>query len=133
MSFENRIEELLKLYHEDRGKPFPYSDAKKLRKHSGEAYEGLIPDLDLFSSEIAGYCSWGKGILKWSRDKVAEAQQTIGRSFFDRFPQYKPLEPLITQENVPDLYASLRLHEEVRVMLLDLFTQMSSGSTSAPQ
>jgi len=130
ISPETLADTLFKAFNEEMMRPFPYSGARKLRHDDGGIYEGLIPDLDLFASQIAGYCSWGKGILKWSEEKVDEAERTIGKSFFDKHPKYKPLEPLITEENTPDLHAWLTLQERIRSRLLELFALLRSDAAS---
>ncbi|MCW5967910.1 MAG: hypothetical protein KIT57_05315 [Blastocatellales bacterium] len=117
----------LKSYKEEMVRPFPYAGAKKLRRKGGERYVGFIPDLDLFSSTIASYCGGIKKVLSLPDEKLLEAKEALSKSFFEKHPKYKSLEPAITEENTPDLYAWLRLHEEMRVMLLELFSQVLFG------
>ena len=46
---------LSKLIASDVG-PFPYADCRKLQ--GDDKYPALIPDLDTYLSEMAGYRSW---------------------------------------------------------------------------
>jgi hypothetical protein len=122
---ETIASELKNLYVEDCRTPFPYAGARRLLQEAGGGYEDLIPDLDLYFSTIAGYCSWGKTILNWPRAKVDEARKRVSDSFFNRHPKYKALEKVINESVAPDLYAELRLHEEMRAKLLELLFQLT--------
>lgn len=116
--------ELLQLYEEKRRSPFPYAGCGKILRETGQRYDGLIPDLDLYLSSIAGYCSWGHGILKWPKEKIEETKERLSRSFFEIYPQYKPLMPMITESATPDLYTDLALHEKMRLKLLDILSRL---------
>jgi hypothetical protein len=117
---ESLVRDLNPLYEKSRH-PFAYADCRKLL-HQGATYEGLAADLDLYLKDIAGYCTWGRRLLKWSKPEIEKALATLSRSFFEKNPEYKPLESQITEENTPDLYADLVLHEKMRQTLLSLFS-----------
>ena len=123
-TIEQMVDELLHLYEEKRRSPFPRTGCRKILRGSGDRYEGLIPDLDLYFSDIAGYCSWGRKILHWPKEKVQEVKDGLGRSFFEKYPKYKPLEPMITESHTPDLHAKLRLYETMRTRLIELLNRI---------
>lgn len=102
--------------------PFPYADCRKLLRQDAELYESLIPDLDLYFSDIAGYCSDVKRISQWSDERLGEAEKTIRRSFFERHQQYEPLKLEITESNTPDLHKRLALCERLRIKFLELLS-----------
>jgi hypothetical protein len=106
--------------------PFPYDDCRRLRREDSGEFEVLIPDLDMWCSDIAGYCSWGKKILSWPEEKVLQARGHMSLSFFDKHPEYSLLERLITEANTPDLFEDLQLYERMRKKLLELFDFMLS-------
>lgn len=102
---------------------FPYEDCRKLQRID-ERYVALVPDLDVYLSELAGYRSWGKRILSWPDEKIEEVHRRVGESFFDRFPMYGDLETRITSADVPDLHATLDRAERTRITLRDLLSDL---------
>ncbi|HKO62976.1 MAG TPA: YxiJ family protein [Pyrinomonadaceae bacterium] len=118
------LEEALRLVREDYRDPFPYADSRQLTVLDPERYENFITHLDLYFSEIAGYCSWGKGILKWPKQKVEEAEKKLSSSFFERYPGYQAIELLIDDTNTPTLCRKLRLYDRIRTTLLDLLSAL---------
>ena len=100
--------------------PFPYEGSRKLLQAGGSNYEDFIPDLSLYFSTIAGYCSWGKRILKWEATKINEAKAGLEEQFFNRHPEYKPLEMMIAKQGNADLLVKFSLHEKMRLELLGL-------------
>lgn len=118
------VDELLPLYKEVRRAPFPYDGSRKLLRAEGARYDGLIPDLDMYFSDIAGYCSWGSRILRWQSEKVEEAKERLKQSFFEKHPEYRPLESLITESSTPDLHTSLTVHEAMRKKLLRILSRL---------
>ena len=125
VTIEEQADEVLRLFKES-CRPFPYAGCRALIRDSGEAYEGLIPDLDLYFSEIAGYCSWGRTIPKWSKEKLFEARNKLSKSFFDKHPKFQPLQPAVSETGTPDMYESLKLYEVMRRNLVDLISQVLS-------
>jgi hypothetical protein len=120
------IIELSNLYEESHG-PFPYSDCRKLIGKEVKRYEDLTADLNMYFSTIAGYCSWGKRILKWSNDQVKEAEARLEKTFFEKYPQYGALKHLITEANTPDLYKEMTVYESMRALLLSVFSQLQTN------
>jgi hypothetical protein len=118
--------ELLSYIEKDTGNPFPYIGCRKLLREDKEAYEGLIPDLDMYFYDIASHCGGVKKILDWSEEKIIEAQKKFSKSFFDVHAEYTPLKPQITESNTPDLYFKMISYEKMRQRLLELLTLLLS-------
>ena len=104
--------------------PFPSEDCRWLKREFDENLSGLIPDLDIWFITVSGYSGWGKRILAWPEEKVVQARAILSHSFFEEHPKYAWLERHITQANTPDLYEALYLSEQLRKMLLELFSFM---------
>jgi len=86
----------------------------------------LIPDLDLYCLDLAGYASWGKKILDWPREKMLEARAKVEKSFFELHPKYLPLAPLITEMKTPDLASRMAIYEKLRIEILNLLSGLLS-------
>lgn len=126
MNVNKLASELQHLYQAEFHSPFPYKDCRKLLSEANEDYEDLIPDLDSYFYNIASHCGGVRKILKWSNEQLLKSREQLGESFFVKYPQYKPLEPMITNVNTPDLYARLELCERLRVNLLELLFELLS-------
>jgi hypothetical protein len=105
------------------GGTFPYEDCRKLQRISG-ADASLIPDLDAYLSEVAGYRSWGKRIVSWPDDKIDEVEGRIDASFFDRFPAHGPLREIIEADEVPNVRNAIARADQTRAVLRDLLREM---------
>lgn len=116
--------ELQHLHQEEFHSPFPYKDCRKLFSEADGAYEDLIPDLNSHFYNIASHCSGARKILKWSSERLLESREQLSESFLVKYPQYKPLELMITNVNTPDLYARLELCERLRTNLLELLFEL---------
>lgn len=125
------LDKLIALYKNSQKASFPYEGCRKLLEQSDSVYEHLISDLDLYFSEIAGYCSWGKRIPKWPREKMEVALKRLSVSFFAIHPQYKPLEKLISEVNTPDLHRDLLLYEDLRSLLMKILSSLLQQPSSA--
>lgn len=122
---EAMANEAARLYVEEGSSPFPYDDCFWLRQEfESKADDLLIPYLDLWFLDIAGFCSWGKRILNWSESKVVQARSKVSLGFFEQHPQYAILERFITKDNTPDLFGQLLLFETMRHQLIRLFDFM---------
>jgi len=124
-TIQRLITELTQLYEETHA-PFPYSGCRKLLSEAGQHGEDLISDLDMYFSELAGYCSWGERILKWPREKIRHVCLRASRTFFEKHPQYEHLSPWINETNSPDLHSRLILYERMRNKLLELLSLLQS-------
>ena len=106
--------------------PFPYADCKKLIGRNNEAYEDLTADLNTYFSEIIGSSTWGRRITKWPEERMYRVRRVLDKTFFERYPEYLPLEGMITKSDTPDLYKRLILSEQMRVIILDILTLLLS-------
>jgi hypothetical protein len=114
--------EIKRLYEEDDRHPFPYEGCRFLLAGMGDEFKSLVPDLDTYFSEIAGYSSWGPRILKWPEEKVREAHGRVSLSFFEQYPEYSVLQGLVSESATPDLYEDLALYEQMRGKLFGLLS-----------
>ena len=113
--------------------PFPYEGCRKLVRSTGHHYEYLIPFLDLYFGDIAGYARSTKRFWRWDNDEMKQAQETIKLSFFERHPDYLELEVMITSDDTPDLYTYMVVHEQMRTLLLKLFGLFIERNTGLSQ
>jgi hypothetical protein len=126
--YEGLIKILRQLFDEAHS-PFPYEGCRFLLKSGNSDYQHFVFDLDLYFSELAGYSSLGKKILKWSDEKVADVKNKLSKTFFEKHPEYKPLEEIISKNSTPDLYDQLELYENIRQTLMKLLYILASGRT----
>lgn len=125
--------ELRRICKEDLAKPFPYPDCRLVYAKGGKLADGLIPSLDLYFSDVAGYCSWGKRLLRFSQSELLAARATLTRSFFEKHPEYLPLKALINETETPTLFADLKLHDELRGRLLALIAALLAEAGAAAE
>jgi hypothetical protein len=116
-----QAERLASLYKTNSESAFPYEKIRKLLQKAGISSGNLVPDLDLYFSTLAGYCSWGKRLLSWDDEKVATAKAYAIQGFFERHPEYGSLLPFIYQS---DLNQELDIYEEMRTALLALLISL---------
>ena len=108
--------------------PFPYKDIWHIDKTVTSRKiatrrairKGFIPDLDIYLSDIAGCCSWGKKALVWDAETRELFSQLMSKQFFEKHPEYVLVRRWITQENTPHLYGTLVYYNEMRVNVLAL-------------
>jgi len=117
------FEKITNLYQQARG-PFPYAGCRKLYALVGEEAKDLIPDLDLYFSGLAGYCSRGSRIVKMSAREISHAKKTANKSFFEVHPKYDSLRVFITEAGTPDLFRCLDLYKQMRVTLLEILDRL---------
>lgn len=119
--------EITALYSEIASEAFPYEDCRRLLSNVTEsAVEHLIPDLDLYLSNVASHAIGIDRVLKWAPDRAAESLTKLSRSFFEMHPQYELLHGLITPEATPLLHRYLRVTEELRHRLLDVLREIAA-------
>ena len=123
---ETLLAQLRTLEEADRG-PFPYRGCFQLKATSPERYHDLTPDLDVYLSEIAGYRSWGRRILRWADDKIESVQSRLRLSFFDRFPAYTDLKALLALSVAPDVAEALDNADQTRAVLLELLRKIQAA------
>ena len=127
---DDALRELDALRKSDTG-PFPYVGCRQLRAAVGGRHAGLIPDLDMYLSEIAGHRSWGTRILKWPDEKIQAVERRLHESFFDRFPAYAELEPILASLGTPDVARTLRNADRTRAVLLELLSAIVISRSAA--
>ena len=123
---QEKLEILQSLYKADLLNPFPYDDCRKLLADKNGEFEDLIPCLDLYFSDIAGYCSWGKRSLDWTGEKNEEVKRQLQKSFFQKFPQYISLKPHINESNTPKLFNQFLIYDLMRLTLLDILSEQKT-------
>ncbi|MGI8885080.1 MAG: hypothetical protein ACR2IA_12635 [Pyrinomonadaceae bacterium] len=133
-NIEEKLKILQKLYRGDLLYPFPHSDCRKILS---EKDRDFIPCLDIYFSDIAGYCSWGKKILLWSYKEIAEAKNKLQNSFFQRFPAYSEVSLKINSKNTPQLYNQILIYDLMRLTLIDILSEIEeeriAQSESSPE
>jgi hypothetical protein len=76
---------------------FPYADCFKLQRDFPDLTDGLVPSLDEFLSFIAGYSCGATRLGGRTRAELRGAIPKLKLSFFDVYPQYKPLAKAMIQ------------------------------------
>lgn len=104
-------------------RPFPYEDCRSLQREDPR-YAALIPDLDSYFSELAGYRSWGRRILAWPESKVEDVRRRLEMPFGERFAAYRDLQA--SSAEVSELRKALETAERTRTLLLALLDQVQS-------
>jgi len=108
-------------------RPFPYDECRTAQRDDAR-YAALIPDLDSYFSELAGYLSWGKCILTWSDAKVETVLRRLEASFGERFPVYRELRTTLTDRS--ELRTALDIAERTRTVLLTVLRQVKMDRTA---
>lgn len=124
MNTGSNLEELYKSSFKG---PFPYRDCFFLADQLGLAREDLIPELDLFFAQIAGYSSSASSLAKRKPSELATARSVLSKQFFQRFPQLEVYESHINQIETPDLFRYMLVAEELRIGLLDILNLISES------
>ncbi|WP_242691207.1 YxiJ-like family protein [Cytobacillus praedii] len=110
----NILKQLLQL---DLLTPFPYNDTSKLRADFKEHFledDCINGDLNTYWMTISGSLSY---ILRGYPKEDPQSQiEWLGWSFFDRYKQYRFLEPHI--HNYPVFYEEYCNHEKARIVIL---------------
>jgi len=105
-------------------RPFPSADCYKLIRQVKQILDGLNACLALYFSAIAGYASSAKNIALWTTERKRSARKDLARGFYDQYPQFQIIRPLVSSANVPDLYADFRLYERAREILLTILSKL---------
>jgi hypothetical protein len=127
--FDELVSELRRIDSADRG-AFPYDDCRHLQRISG-ADASLIPDLDAYLSEIAGYRSWGMRIASWQDQKIEAVERRISSSFLDRFPVHSALSDTLRSDEVPNLRSAIARADETRAVLRELLRELARDRPGA--
>jgi len=103
----------------------PTEGCRWLSREFGDAnLEELIPHFDLWLSDVSGFASHGKHLLRLTPEQVSAARGLMSLSFFDKHPEYAWLRRHVNERNTPDLFGCLTLAEHIRVELVGLFDFM---------
>ena len=121
---EEKLKILQELYKTDFLRPFPIKDCRTLISENDENLSDFIPGLDVYFSDVAGYCSWGKRIETWSFEKVIETKEILRKGFFKRFPQFSKLESKITENKTPNLHSQMLITDLIRLTLFDVLSEI---------
>jgi len=127
---DNDLVEQVQLLAQQSDAPFPYEDCRKVLREASEAlpgqakrYQDLIPDLDSYFYIIDSYAGGVEQALTRPDDELIRASGLFKNSFFQAHPKYKSLEWMINQINTPKLYQEMALRNQLRQILLELFTR----------
>lgn len=119
-------EEIRRIYDEEARLPFPYEGCRTLLQDISNDFEGFIPDLDMYFSDIAGYSCSTKKFSEWSAPSLRETIGHLSLNFFERHPEYVVLQRLIGESTTPDLHEDLLLYDQLRQKLLALLSGLLS-------
>ena len=84
----------------------------------------MIPDLDYYFSELAGYRSHGRKITKWSDKKIDSVRRSVARTFLDRHPRYCELLSRVASDDFPRLSDALQVAERTRIVLDEVLAEL---------
>jgi hypothetical protein len=93
---------------------------KLVKGYNSELFEGFIPDVDYFSSSIAGYADSASQFERWSSQRINDVYNSTTQSFLDRHPEYEPLLKKINVVDFPLLFEMFAVYEHLRKGLLQL-------------
>lgn len=124
---EEKLKILGKLYKSEFLQPFPHQDCRKISSD-----ENFVPSLDLYFSDIAGYCSWGVKIKKWDGEKIEIAKRHLQNSFFQRFVGFSELKLKINEKQTPQLFNQKLIYDLMRLTLLDILSEIKTNQIAQP-
>ena len=127
---EEKLKILQELYKSDFLHPFPHEDCRKILRRHDNRFELLVPCLDVYFSDVAGFCSRAKRISDWSFEENESATGKMRKSFFERFSQFSDLKPEITEKETPKLYNQLLIYDLMRLTLLDVLSEIRNEKHS---
>jgi YxiJ-like protein len=111
-------------YNSGFGKKFPYEDCYKLQRENPPLTDGLVPDLDMYFSFVAGYSCNANSLGDRPLEELRNAIPKLKKSFFDAYPRYKPLTEFITAANTPALYLRLQAADDLRRDLVTIMEKL---------
>jgi hypothetical protein len=126
-NYQEKLEILKTLYKFDSLHPFPSEDCAKVLRENNSKNEDFTFELISYFSAIAGYSSWGKRALKWNLEQIIEAENLLGKSFFETYPKFEYLRQKVSEKYTPKLYNQLLLHDLMRLTLLDVISEIRSS------
>ena len=117
-------EQIEALYKSSFEGPFPYKDCRWLANELQKPNEGLIPDLDLFFGDIAGYSSRATRLGRRSCEELTRAQEILSKDLYQRFPNLEVYRCIIDSEHTPELHRRMEVAEKLRLALLQLMPEI---------
>jgi hypothetical protein len=123
-SIEKRLETIREWGLELEG-PFPYDDCRFLINEFEQITTDLMPDLDLWRSDIAGVASWGKKLMKLPPDKLRKFRDVISLKFVEEHPQYNTIFLFgLNSKHTPELAEEMDNYERIRSALCEAIDDM---------
>jgi hypothetical protein len=113
-------EEIEHLYRSEFGRGFPYRDCRLIATQCGIDAAVLIPDLDTYFSEIAGFSSSATRLHLRTPEQLRRGKYWLSKSFFARYPSLSPCEASISEAITHELWRRLQVADELRQGLLRL-------------
>ncbi len=122
----NLAEQIESLEKSGFGGPFPYKDCSLISHLCGVETAELIPELDLFFGDIAGWSSSATRLDQGPIQELLKAQSWLSKGgFFERRPHLAVCRDAITPEETPDLFRPMHVAEELRISLMLLLNEMN--------
>ena len=104
---------------------FPYEDCRHLHKRFPSIADGLVPDLDMYFSFIAGFSSSASRLDERPYSQISSAIPRLRLSFFKANPQYNPLARELRTPECKRLFEALRDHDQARIDLLTIMKPLA--------
>ena len=111
-------------FREASHQPFPSADCDKLVKGQENVYIDFAADLNTYNMSISAPVDWGSKIVEWTTENIQRFLKYTEQAFFEKFPRYQPLAPLVTEIDTPNLYANIQLHEKIRTSVRKLLLKL---------
>lgn len=110
--------EMEQLYRTELVRPFPYKDCRRLTRSIGKdigiTSSDLIPDLDIYLADVAGFASSATRLRGRPVEQLRRYLPYLELSFFEKHPVYRPLEGRVNADDTPDLFRRLRITNTLR-------------------
>lgn len=103
--------------------PFPYADCHQLQEHVTHR-EYLIPDLDIYFAEVAGYGSSASRLEQREKQQLHDSLKYLRMTFFEKHPEHRHLEEKIDSGDTPELERRLRATNTVRLEILPIIERL---------
>jgi hypothetical protein len=111
-----------------RDERFPHDDCVDICMAAGFPAIELITELDLYLADIAGYASWGYGLLHWPLKKLQEARKRLEPSVFDIYPFLGAVRHDPGASRYRALHRELTQHENIRLKLLQILNTLEASA-----
>jgi hypothetical protein len=105
--------------------PFPYADCHRLQEHVAHG-EYLIPDLDIYFAEIAGYGSSASRLKQRDKKQLHDSLKYLRMTFFEKHPEHRHLKEKINNRDTPELERYLRVTNTVRLEILPIIERLAN-------